>query len=295
MSFGAASTRWWLERGQHRKDAHNVERFLAWLQTEIGQKTPIAKIDNNVISRIVAKRRLDDVSPATVNRSALEPLRAILRHADFIGQDIARIDWRKLKLKEPPGRVREMTSEEEARLFAALRPDFHALARFLIVTGVRRAEGCMLQWTDVALERGEFTVRGKGGTVDRRPLADAAIAILRQEQGKHPARVFTYCVRHPFGGRRGDLVPIAPDTFSTAYWRARKTAGLEDLRIHDLRHTAASRITRVAGIQAAGRALGHKRITTTERYSHVSDEDLRAALNKAAPVAVIVETKEKKA
>lgn len=82
MSFGAAATRWWVDRGQHRKDCRDIERFLAWLQTEVGAKLPIARIDNNVVARLVSRRRKDDVGPATVNRSVVEPLRAILRHSE---------------------------------------------------------------------------------------------------------------------------------------------------------------------------------------------------------------------
>ena len=117
------------------------------------------------------------------------------------------------------------------------------------------------------------------------------MAILRGEYGQHRSRVFTYEVRHYWGGVKGERTPIEPDTLGTAFWRARRAAGLEDLRLHDLRHTAASRIVRATGnIAAASKALGHKRITTTQRYAHLSAEDVRAALNAAAPVAAMVET-----
>ena len=46
MTFGAAATRWWNERGQHRKDARDIERCLAWLQGEIGARTAVAAIDD---------------------------------------------------------------------------------------------------------------------------------------------------------------------------------------------------------------------------------------------------------
>lgn len=291
MNFAVASTRWWAERGQHRKDSKDIERFLAWLQSNIGNKTLVKAIDNNMIARLVATRRAESVSPATVNRSVTEPLRAILLRAAFWGQAVARIEWGKHKLPEAQERVRELTAAEEARLFAALRADFHAIARFLIVTGLRRAEACRLKWDDVDLDGGRIVVRGKGDAVDTLPLPDSAIAILRAELGRHDDFVFTYEVRHEWGGKIGTRVPIEPDTLGTAFWRARKTAKLTDLRLHDLRHTAATRLVRATGnLAAAQKALRHRRITTTMRYAHVTEDDLRAALNKAAPVAAPVET-----
>lgn len=75
---------------------------------------------------------------------------------------------------------------------------------------------------------------------------------------------------------------------------AARVLAAADLRLHDLRHTTASRVTRITGnLLAASKALGHKRITTTQRYAHLSAEDVRAALDAAAPIAVPVETPEK--
>ena len=84
-----------------------------------------------------------------------------------------------------------------------------------MLTGVRKKEACHLEWKDVALERGEFTVRGKGDTVNRLPLADAAIAILSLERGKHSSRAsLTRCsvskpvARVKAATRRLSLMPL---------------------------------------------------------------------------------------
>jgi integrase len=80
-------------------------------------------------------------------------------------------------------------------------------------------------------------------------------------------------------------VPVAPDTLGTAFWRARKAAGIPDIRIHNLRHTAATRTMRkTRNLAVVQRQLGHKRVTTTMRYAHVAEADLRAAINATNPV-----------
>jgi integrase len=289
MTFGAASTRWWNERGQYRKDKASLEGYLALLQTRIGMKTMLASIDDNTVSKLVATRRADGVSPSTVNRSMTEPLRAIMLRARLWKQPVQEIDWKAHKLGEPEGIVREASIEEETKAFARLRSSLRPIVRFLLAVGWRRKEACDLKWSDVNFETGFATVTGKGGIVHRRPLPAVAIAILRAEQGRHPEYVFTYEVKHPNGGKKGQRQPILPGTLSTAWCRMRDAAGLTGLRLHDLRHTTATRVLRKTGnLVAVQKALGHSRVSTTQRYAHMLAEDVRAALDAAAPVATPV-------
>ena len=55
-------------------------------------------------------------------------------------------------------------------------------------------------------------------------------------------------------------------------------AEIPEFRWHDLRHTFATRFTRVAGIKAAQNMLGHASVTTTAKYAHATENDLRAGL-----------------
>lgn len=284
MNFGAAATRWWEDKAKRRSGYKDMDRAITWLTKNIGSKKAILAIDNNLVAQLVSLRLGEGVSYATVNRTVTEPLRALIRYAKFLGQPVKDINWTQHMLKEAAERVREMGPEEEAKLFDAFRLDFHPVMKFLLATGIRRAEACNLEWKDIDLSAGLITVRGKGGTVDRRPLSRTALAILQAEKGNHHTRVFTYIVQDKrwAGQDRGTRKPICPDTLSTAYWKARKEAGIEDLRLHDIRHTTASRVVRATGnLMAASKALGHKRITTTQRYAHLAAEDVRAALNAA--------------
>ncbi len=286
MTFAAAATRWWTEAGQHRKDARDMVRALAWMQANVGAATKIASIDANLISRLVAKRRSEGVSNSTVNRSFVEPLRAILMRAEMEwGQNVAKIAWRRHKLKEPPGRVRAMTRDEREKLFSALDDRFAPVVRFLLASGVRRAEACGLRWSQVDLDAGRMSVPVKGGDVNHVPLSDAALLVIKSQIGLHPDFVFTYITRWLYGVRGGARVPIVPETLYTAFRRALASAGLSGIRLHDTRHTAASRVLAETGsLTAAQRMLGHKDIKTTQRYAHLSDDQLRAALNAADPV-----------
>ena len=68
---------------------------------------------------------------------------------------------------------------------------------------------------------------------------------------------------------------------------ARKRAGLPDVRMHDLRHSFASNLVNAGqSIYTVGRLLGHSQVKTTQRYAHLSDNTLFAAVDIAANAAV---------
>jgi len=116
------------------------------------------------------------------------------------------------------------------------------------------------------------------GDVNRVPLSDAALLIIKSQIGLHPERVFTYITRRLYGESGGQRVPIVPETLYTAFQRARDRACLKGIVLHDLRHTAASRVVAKTGsLPAAQAMLGHKKVTTTERYAHMSNDEIRAS------------------
>ena len=77
------------------------------------------------------------------------------------------------------------------------------------------------------------------------------------------------------------LFPFGPWQITMAFRRAAKRAGIEDFRLHDLRHTFAS-YQAMSGVQARGlqALLGHKDNRMTMRYSHLTDAYLKEAVNR---------------
>ena len=128
---------------------------------------------------------------------------------------------------EAKRRVRWLTKQEATRLLDALPTHQKQLTRFALATGLRQANVLALKWPDVDIERRTAWVHAdeaKGGEAIGVPLNDEAVAVLREELGKHPLRVFT------FNGR-----PLGQA--NTRAWRnALKRAGIKNFRWHDLRH-----------------------------------------------------------
>lgn len=148
------------------------------------------------------------------------------------------------------------------------------LVRVAANTGLRRGELVALRWRDVDFARHKIIVRKamsagreaspKSGVLREVPLTKQAAVALdrlsRREDHTAPGeRVFI--------GRMGD--PLDADAMSDRVVSAMEPAGLRALRFHDLRHTFASRLV-AAGIDLASvkAAMGHAKITTTERYLH---------------------------
>lgn len=294
FNFGAAWSLYWEEIGQHHTNAEDTLRALEWLEKQIGRATMIAAITDSTVARLVTKRRAETfrgkpISPSTVNRTVTEPLKAILRRAgDIWGQSVQRIRWKDHTLKEPQERIREASKDEEDKFLAAIREDYRPVFQFAILTGCRVSEIIGLEWTRVDFFSRYFTVIGKGDKTRRIPMTKAVYALLWSQRGNHALAVFTYIAWKTRDGReRKARYPITINGFKTQWRRAKKTAGVPDFRFHDTRHTAATRLVRKSGnLKLAQRLLGHSDIATTSRYSHVTDDDLRAAMEDNIPTEI---------
>lgn len=237
----------------------------------------ITAITADDIAALVTKRREEGVSNATVNRSVCEPMRAILRRAKVQG-----IEWKRHFLKEAQERIREATQDEESDLMDAVRGDYAAPLRFALLSGCRRAEIVGLRWPSVDFFNRVITIKGKGEKTRVIPMTEAMYELLKGEHGKDAAHVFTYVAKMPRKDA-GQAKPITMEGFKTEWRRARKRAGVENFRFHDLRHTTATRLVRQTGnLKLAQRLLGHSDIATTSRYAHVTDDDLRAGMEAAS-------------
>ena len=140
--------------------------------------------------------------------------------------------------------------------------------KLLILTGCRLSEIQTLQWSFIRGNHVEFPDTKTG--YKRLPLNDAAMTILKQTP-RLPDNDHVIC-----GEKAGSHIV----NLQKSWRRIRKQADLDDVRIHDLRHTFASHAV-MGGIPLAlvSRLLGHSKITTTMRYAHLADAELAKASN----------------
>lgn len=167
-------------------------------------------------------------------------------------------------------------------------PDIECAVNLLLELGCRKQELLSLTWRDVLLERGTVTYRDTKNGEDRtRPFSDAArvwflaLARWRDEllQSDVAAPVLLGNLRagwlFPSSKGKGNRRDIKRQ------WEAiRDAAGLEDVRIHDLRRTFGT-MAHASGfpLHAVGQYLGHKSPKSTEVYARIVDDQMRDLAN----------------
>jgi integrase/recombinase XerD len=138
----------------------------------------------------------------------------------------------------------------------------------LYASGIRASELTSLRTTDVNLEIGYVRCHGKGGKERVVPIGGRAIQRLKE---------YT-----PSGDR---LFPIRRETLWRIVQRAARNAGLrDDIHPHTLRHSFATHLVQNgADLRYVQEMLGHAKISTTQIYTHVDHERLRAVHRKYLP------------
>ncbi|MFZ4719940.1 MAG: tyrosine recombinase XerC [Ilumatobacteraceae bacterium] len=169
------------------------------------------------------------------------------------------------------------TPEDEPR-WRRLRDD--AVLELLYGSGIRVGELCGLRVDAVDLSGGAVTVWGKGSKERRVPLSAPAIAALRAWLGIRGEVVATDVGAVLFANERGN--PLTPRDVRRLVDRRSPTP----THPHALRHTFATHLLDGgADLRAVQELLGHADVSTTQRYTHVSNHRLREAYAEAHPRA----------
>lgn len=177
-------------------------------------------------------------------------------------------------------RERFLSAAELARLGDALiaaereneSPFVVAAIRLLVLTGARKSEILTLQWKHVDTERSCLRLPDSKTGAKVIPLGAAALEALSgiPRIENNPYVLPGSDGRHFVGLQK-------------AWERIRERAGLEDVRLHDLRHSFAS--VAVSGgdsLYLVSKVLGHRQVSTTQRYAHLSDDPLRAVAGRTS-------------
>ena len=161
-----------------------------------------------------------------------------------------------------------------------------AIVELLYATGIRVSELCGIDVDDVDLSGRLPTVRvrGKGNKERVVPFGRPALTALSEWLAVRANRTGPQTGAALFVGRRGGR--IDPRTVRAATHRLTAQAGVPDLAPHGLRHTAATHVLEGgADLRTVQELLGHATLSTTQRYTHVSVERLRATFAQAHPRA----------
>lgn len=275
-SFGDFVNGPWKRGCYHRCKASTQRRADSALRTQLLPNfgaQPIDRIDHRDVTRWFAQ--YSRTAPGGANRT-LDVLRQILNHAVACGYLVANPA---VGVLQNPRRkpTRFLSKDEVRRLHAAL--DVHRgrgsgrqqadIIRLLLLTGCRKSELTHLCWSEVDDDTIHLTDSKTG---PRSVFLNApARAILARQPRTGSVYVFPSL-----------LDSSRPRSAEISLWRkVRQQALIDDVRLHDLRHTFASHAV-MAGVSlpVVSRLLGHSSARMTLRYAHVGDREIECAAER---------------
>ena len=283
--------RYLTDHAEAHNKASSVKETKRLLKKHIIPKLGRIKVKDLSRSQVVKFHIGLKDTPYEANR-ALAVISNMLAKAEEWGvrDDGSRLCRTVRKFKEAK-RERFLSAKEASALGDALKAagkaktNAHALTiiRLLALTGARRGEIEALKWAEVDFEKSVLRLAESKTGAKLIPMAPAAKLVLTETPKiKGTPYVFPAASGEGHYQGLGKVWPVV-----------RKAAGLEDVRLHDLRHTFASfGASGGLSLPIIGKLLGHSQAATTQRYAHLADDPVaRAADQVGNAVAAAMEGK----
>lgn len=245
---------------------------------------------------VIERTEIKAIHARTTKKSAAQADRVVavvsavftfmLAHEHFSGQNPAT----RIQKNPAPSRDRFLQADELTPFFKALSESTNEIMRdfFLLalLTGARRANVSAMRWVDVDLEVGVWRIaKTKNGTPQSVTLSPEAVTVLKSRRAGGGEFVF------PGKGKTGHIVEP-----KKAWATLRKKAGIENLRIHDLRRTLGSWQARTgASLPIIGKSLNHKTHQATAIYARLDLDPVRQSVNTATAAMMEAAGMKKKA
>jgi integrase len=274
-TLGDIWTRWYDEYAKPRLRASTQVKdeslfrtcFSDWMTRRVNAITPAD-----------VQRKLNELGISnghtTANR-AVQLLRRLLNFAKVNENPVAKgqVEF----FREAP-RERYLTGDELAKLLASIDAEPNQtiadFCKLSLWTGQRRGNVCSMRWDELDLDNAVWSISAakmKAGKSLSVPLVPPAVQVLSRRKDNKSEYVF------PGRGGIGHL-----EEPKSGWKRILKRAKLGDVHIHDLRHNVASwSVQHGASLYATGKLLGHADSVSTQRYSHLALDPLRATITTA--------------
>jgi integrase len=292
-TLAAAIGEYELDRLPELSDQQTTQTHLEWWRKRLGDArlrdlsiSAISAALGELASEPMKPKRAGSIaklrSPATRNRYKTT-LSAVLKWAQqrgWIADNPARLVPAR---PENNKRVRFLAVAERERLLASCKTSrsvaLYPATVVMLATGARLMEVMSLRWCDVDLDVATITIHvSKNGDARRVPLPSDGVTVLRHWQAREECPPSSSALIFP-----ADTDPTKPADLRRSWQTALRRAGIADFRRHDLRHSAASALAASgASLLTIGAVLGHRSASATQRYVHLTENDLRDAIERAA-------------
>lgn len=266
-----------------RRSTHDLYLFNKHFRPTLGTKL-LSNITSEDIDAWMLVQIEHGYKAGTVNKHAamLNRMLNIAVHWGYVDKNAFKgAAIRKLQTGDYVQRF--LTRSEISRLLSACKqsthPFLYLFVKLLLLTGARKSELRLATWKDIDVNSKElFVAISKTGRSRTVQLSDAALKVLDQVRERSVALGLDTARDSWLFANPRTRKPYT--SFHIAFFAARKNAGLDAVRIHDLRHTYASLlINNGASIYEVQQLLGHYHISMTERYAQLFPNTLNDRVN----------------
>jgi site-specific recombinase XerD len=290
-----------IEKGRSLKTVENYDRYLSRFISFTGVAKP-SDITEDVVRRfrLLLNRHTTKTHGGTLKKKTqnyyLIALRSFLKY--LAKRDIDTLAPNKIELAKTPDRSLDLITRAELdRIIAGPMTEGgtdeqnllglrdRAVLELLFSTGFRVSELCSLS-RDIDLSRDELTIRGKGGKTRIVFLSDDAKRAVRDYLAKRKdmgdALFISHAKNSPSGSGRESQARLTPRSIERLVRKYAIKAGVsKKVTPHVIRHSFATDLLQNgADIRSVQMLLGHADISTTQIYTHVSNEHLREVHKK---------------
>jgi integrase len=271
----------YLDYARTYKRSHDIdERYLRLHLLPRFGRLYLNQLDQTEIMEWMNSKVKGGYAQATVNRWQVI-MGHMMRMAHQWGLPGAEINpMAGVKQKDPENHVeRYLSPAETQRLKEEVENSPNFMLRYivalLLLTGCRKRELLDAKWEDINIDRKSWRIPRAKTKMRYCPLSEDAINVLQSIPRFDDC---PYVVPNP-----ETLLPFI--SVYNSWNHARKRAGLPDVRMHDLRHSAASNLVNAGqSLYVVARVLGHTQTKTSERYAHLAADTLLQAVNAASSV-----------
>lgn len=277
-----------VERGLAKNSIQSYKRDLSKLQQFANDEgLHIADLSRGDLRGFIADLSRAGLAPSSIGR-IVSAVRGFYKYLLLDGY-IKKHPAENLETPSKGFYLPKFLTEEEIELLFA-QPETasdtglrdRAILELMYAAGLRVSEAAELQIGDLDLDEGILTCKGKGNKQRRVPMGRSAVdwltryLVVRRKLDASNQRLFVSSLK----------TPIDRQTIYKSIKRYALKAGLEDVSPHTLRHSFATHLMqRGADSRSVQAMLGHADISTTQIYTHMTDQHLRRAYNKFHPRA----------
>lgn len=279
LSFAQAATQYVAKSKEEAgRNLPKKEQHLRDHLTPFFGSTPLNKITTFEVERYKRARRDAGAASGTVNRELATLSHLLTKAVEW--QWLSHKPARMTRIKEQPGRIIYLTTEQASRLIEAARtdrsPDIYPFIVIGLATSMRRMEILAMRLEHIDPDRRRiFVPIAKGGAREQPMTAHLAIFLQHAVHAAEPGQVWLFPSKRSASGHVMNI--------EKQFRRVVTAAGMDskDIVRHTLRHTAITHLVQ-AGVDlpTVQRVSGHKTLQMVVRYAHQNGEHIQGAMDK---------------